>query len=49
VIKAGTSTPKQNFITLRLPPSLIRSPNMQKCASSDLASFYRTAWNVDVV
>ena len=36
VIMSGIPTPVQNFITIRLPPSL---PNIRNCSSSDWASF----------
>ena len=39
MIKSGTPTPMENFITIRLPP--FRPINMRKCASSDSASFFR--------
>jgi len=38
VIRSGTPTPMQNFITIWLPTS---PPNMWKCASRDWASFFQ--------
>jgi len=38
MITSGTSTPMQNFITIRLLS--FAPPNMRKCVSSDSASFF---------
>jgi len=45
VILSVIPTPMQNFITMRLPP-FGPLPNMQKCASSDSASYFGTSFRL---